>query len=282
MERVTSRSRQERHRASKPETAGPSAGSLPCPRRPMIRSRAAGSRAPAAPLRGRFAPPDPAARSQEPAAIRARGHSEARSETVNGPPRNHLRHRGDAGKRTASGPKERSAEPLALPIRARFVPLHGPPDCSPDWCMPCIPGGRFSAVLLQVGGLVLFVPAAGAGFRICRRSVNSLGGRSRNSAPGPFVDGAVAALLSSISWGHRWRRAPGHRTRRAGGWGRLGPARFSCLRGRRGLRGQGRLPGPGGRGAVALAMRSSLEAGGAAPYPCAARPPAWSAAALGG
>ncbi len=51
----------------------------------MIRSRAAASRAPAAPLRGRFAPPDPAARSQEPAAIRAREHSEARPKTVNGP-----------------------------------------------------------------------------------------------------------------------------------------------------------------------------------------------------
>ena len=60
-------------------------------------------------------------------------------------------------------------EPLALPIHVRFVPLHGPPDCLPDWCMPCIPGGRFSAVLLQVGGLVLFVPAAGAGFRISPR-----------------------------------------------------------------------------------------------------------------
>ena len=58
-------------------------------------------------------------------------------------------------------------EPLALPIRARFVPLRGRPDCSPDWCMPCIPGGRFSAVLLALGGgLVLFVPAAGAGCRI--------------------------------------------------------------------------------------------------------------------
>ena len=33
--------------------------------------------------------------------------------------------------------------------------------------MPRIPGGRFSAVLLALdGGLVLFVPAAGAGFRI--------------------------------------------------------------------------------------------------------------------
>ena len=58
-------------------------------------------------------------------------------------------------------------EPLALPIRARFVPLRGRPDCSPDWCIPRIPGGRFSAVLLATdGGLVLFVPAAGAGFRI--------------------------------------------------------------------------------------------------------------------
>ena len=34
-------------------------------------------------------------------------------------------------------------EPLALPIRARFVPLPGHPDCSPDWCMPRIPGDRF-------------------------------------------------------------------------------------------------------------------------------------------
>jgi hypothetical protein len=33
--------------------------------------------------------------------------------------------------------------------------------------MPWIPGGRFSAVLLALGGgLVLFVPAAGAGCRI--------------------------------------------------------------------------------------------------------------------
>jgi hypothetical protein len=34
-------------------------------------------------------------------------------------------------------------EPLALPTRARFVPLSGHPACSPDWCMPRIPGGRF-------------------------------------------------------------------------------------------------------------------------------------------
>ena len=58
-------------------------------------------------------------------------------------------------------------EPLALPIRARFVPLRGLPACSLDWCIPRIPGGRFSVVLLAPGGgLALFVPAAGAGCRI--------------------------------------------------------------------------------------------------------------------
>jgi hypothetical protein len=58
-------------------------------------------------------------------------------------------------------------EPLALPIRVRFVPLHGPRTAPYDWCMPCMPGDRFSAVLLALdGGLVLFVPAAGASFRI--------------------------------------------------------------------------------------------------------------------
>ena len=68
-----------------PETGRSPASSLPCPRRPMIRSRAAASRAPVAPLRGRSAPPDPAVRSQRPAAIKAREHSEARPKTVNGP-----------------------------------------------------------------------------------------------------------------------------------------------------------------------------------------------------
>jgi len=38
--------------------------------------------------------------------------------------------------------------------------------------MPCIPGGRFSAVLLAMdGGLALFVPAAGAGCRIGPRHI---------------------------------------------------------------------------------------------------------------
>ncbi len=58
-------------------------------------------------------------------------------------------------------------EPLALLIRARFVPLRARLDCSSGWCIPCIPGGRFSAVLLAMDGRpVLFVPAAGAGCRI--------------------------------------------------------------------------------------------------------------------
>ena len=72
-----------------PESSTPRR-SLPRPRQPMIRSRAAASRAPAAPLRGRSAPPDPAARSQEPAAIRAREHSEARPQTENDLSRNPL------------------------------------------------------------------------------------------------------------------------------------------------------------------------------------------------
>src|SRR5271165_5333097 len=43
------------------------------------------------------------------------------------------------------------------------------PSAQPT-CMPRIPGGRFSAVLLALGGrLVLFVPAAGAGSRISPR-----------------------------------------------------------------------------------------------------------------
>ncbi len=49
-------------------------------------------------------------------------------------------------------------KPLALPIRARFVPLPGHPDCSPDWCIPRIPGGRFCAVLLAMGGGRGFMP----------------------------------------------------------------------------------------------------------------------------
>src|SRR5436190_5499566 len=82
--------------------------------------------------------------------------------------------------------------------------------------------------------------------RGCRRSANSLGGRSRNSAPGPGVDSAAAAFLSSIvCGGSSVRRAPGFIGRAApwagAGWG---PARISCLRGRSGLRGQGRPAGP--------------------------------------
>ena len=102
---------------------------------------------------------------------------------------------------------------------------------------------KFDLLAWDYGGLGRSVPLTGP---YCRRSANSLGGRSRNSAPGPFVDGAVAALLSSISWviggaGHRV-----HRTRRACGWGRRGPARFSCLRGPQ--RSPGSRPAPRTRG----------------------------------
>ncbi len=45
-------------------------------------------------------------------------------------------------------------EPLALAFCVRFVPLCGHPACSPDWRMPRIHGGRFSAVLLARAGLV--------------------------------------------------------------------------------------------------------------------------------
>jgi len=54
-------------------------------------------------------------------------------------------------------------EPLALPIRARFVPFHGRPDCSSDWCIPRTPGGRFSAVLLATDGGLVFVRTRGRG-----------------------------------------------------------------------------------------------------------------------
>ena len=50
---------------------------LPAPPPGMIRSRTAASRAPAAPLRGRCAPLDPPARSQNPAAIRDREQTQA-------------------------------------------------------------------------------------------------------------------------------------------------------------------------------------------------------------
>ena len=130
----------------------------PLPPQPMICSRAAASRAPAAPAaRGASRP------LTQPPARRNRQRSGQGSTLKHAPKRKtahhrtHLRSRGDAGKRTASGPKERSAEPLALPIRARFIPLHGRPDCTPDWGMPRIPGRpvlRRSARAARRAGLV--------------------------------------------------------------------------------------------------------------------------------
>ena len=81
----------------------------------MIRSRTAASRAPAVPLRGRCAPHDPPARSQDPAAIRAQGAdpgiprpSDHDRET---PEIERLRSPTDAGKAVRAdghGPRERS------------------------------------------------------------------------------------------------------------------------------------------------------------------------------
>jgi restriction system protein len=89
------------------------------------------------------------------------------------------------------------------------------------------------------------------------------------------VDSAVAVLLSSTLAGSlvAWRRV--RRTRRAVGWGRLGPARFSLPEGPQGS--PGSRPGPQGRRRRRCV--SSLEAGGAAPYPVRGASPGPSAAA---
>ena len=58
-------------------------------------------------------------------------------------------------------------EPLALPIRARFVPLCGHPPARLTGVCHASRATGFFAVLLALGSrLVLFVPAAGAGSRI--------------------------------------------------------------------------------------------------------------------
>jgi hypothetical protein len=99
-------------------------------------------------------------------------------------------------------------EPLALPIRARFVPLHGRPDCSPDWCMPRIPVARFYAVLLALDGrLVLLAPAAGAGFRISPRHPIEAAPRRSPSARRPPV--VVEYSAAGLDLGF-WRRHDRH------------------------------------------------------------------------
>ena len=86
-------------------------------------------------------------------------------------------------------------------------------------------GGAYETDPVLAGRRVecVFDPFDLAVVEVCRRSANSLGGRSRNSAPGPGVDGAVAVFLSSIPGGRSSvPGARGHRTRRAAGgagWG---------------------------------------------------------------
>ena len=72
---------------------------------------------------------------------------------------------------------------LALPIRARFVPLHGHPDCLPGWCLPCIPGGRFlrrSAGAGRQAGLVRARSRGGQPDQPAPSGVH-VGGRSRTN-----------------------------------------------------------------------------------------------------
>jgi hypothetical protein len=85
-----------------------------------------------------------------------------------------------------------------------FCPVSGRPDCSPDWYIPRIPSGRFSAVLLAMdGGLVLFVPAAGAGSRI---------------SPRHPIEAATEAVTECASPAAGWKTgtAPWRATLRAG------------------------------------------------------------------
>ena len=52
-------------------------------------------------------------------------------------------------------------EPLALPIRARFIPFPGPRIARLTGVCRISPAGQFFTVLLTTGGrLALFVPAA--------------------------------------------------------------------------------------------------------------------------
>ena len=68
----------------------------------MIRSRADASRAPTAPLRGRYAPPDPPARSQNPGSYQGQGGRlsapQATASTIEKPPNRTLAVNADAGR----------------------------------------------------------------------------------------------------------------------------------------------------------------------------------------
>jgi hypothetical protein len=81
--------------------------------------------------------------------------------------------------------------------------------------------------------------------------------------PALGVDSAVAVLFSSTLAGSLVAWAPGSPDAPRAGLGQAGPARFSCLQGPQGS--PGVKAGPQGRRRRRCA--SSLEAGGAAPYP---------------
>jgi hypothetical protein len=110
----------------------------------------------------------------------------------------------------------------------------------------------------------------------CGRSANSLGCRSRNSAPGPHVDSAVVVLLSSTSAGSLVAWVPGLAGRAARwGWAGWGLPAFSLPEGPQGSPGSR----PARRAVAAGDASAALRPGGRPRTLCAARPPAWSAAA---
>ena len=157
----------------------------------MIRSRAAASRAPAAPLRGRCAPLDPPARSQNPAAIRDREQTQPSPDQGNHdretPKSNPCGHRrmqvrrvsraggcaahdgaGDAGGRAGLPGCRRRADRVICATRA-----------APTWlpvrrgCRRC-PGPRAAC---RAGAGTLPCPAAGRG-AVCRERADLRRGRS--------------------------------------------------------------------------------------------------------
>ena len=131
---------------------------------------------------------------------------------------------------------------------------------------------------------------AGAGNPLRTPGASPLG---RDPGPGtsalraPAVSRGCSRCFDRVHLaGHRWRRARGHRTRRAPGKGRprawpLFPARGAAEAPGSSVASRVRSPGTF-TCARCPAVTGTLEAGGAAPYPCAARPPACSAAAAMG
>lgn len=85
-----------------------------------------------------------------------------------------------------------------------FHPLYGRPDCSSDWCVLCILGCWFSAVLLGPGGgLISFLPAAGAltcpwGHRDVRSALSASSSRRAGRASDRLLANITCAITYSM------------------------------------------------------------------------------------